>query len=320
MCVRLQVVMVSSAAYFAGVMTMVGSTVLVTNSLALASSGALPVLLPGLHLAPATLPGLAPSPSLSPLSMLEFPSETSLPSRAGFRGNETGDAMEIAGEKESEPVSGNGNLDPSWMQGKSVVDTILSQLMAVLTLKSHLVQFVSAVSDSCRSVGNGKHLAKKAQHFRAGGWVRSAEKTKLKDEEKRSPADAVISRWFEMEESSVEVDGAVGSCPCCRKRKVLPGNGCEMDSGFMPSGSSLQQCHGSRCWEEAMAQRKLGGSGWWKGHGVRQCQVECQGYSCGAEAHPGGRCSREASASMQRLFPDIVIGFSTSMPPPVYAT
>ena len=144
-CLVLQVVMVSSAAYFAGVMTMVGSTVLVTNSLALASSGVLPILLPGLPLTPAAQPGLAPSSSLSPLPMLEFPSEFSHPSHAGFPCNETGDAAEMTEEEESERVPGSGNLDPSWMQGKSIVDAILSQLMAVLTLKSHLVQFLSLI-------------------------------------------------------------------------------------------------------------------------------------------------------------------------------
>jgi len=312
-CLVLQVVMVSSAAYFAGVMTMVGSTVLVTNSLALASSGVLPILLPGLPLTPVAQPGLAPSPSLSPLPTLEFPSEFSRPSHAGFPCNETGDAAEMTEEEESEPVPGNGNLDPSWMQGKSIVDTILSQLMAVLTLKSHLAQFVS---DGCKSGGNGKHSAKTAQHFRAGGWGKAAEETRVEDEEERSPADAVISRWFEMEESSVELDGAVRSCAYCRRRKARPDKGSEMDFGTMRSGSSLQQRRRNRCWKETMAQQKHGCNEGWKGHGVRQPQ----GYSICAESSQGRPCSREALNSMQSLFPDIVIGFSTSMPPPVYAT
>lgn len=306
---------VTSAAYFAGVMTMVGSTVLVTNSLALASSGMLPAVLPGpgLHLAPAALPGMSPHPAL------DLPSHLSLPCRTGFRCNETRDAVE-GGEEEKEPKPMSASLEPSWMPGKSVVDTILSQLISVLTLKSHLVQFVSAVTDS----GISQQSRKKAPGFMASSCVKYAEESQVEEEEERPPADAVISRWFELEEStSREVDGVIVPCVHCRKRKVPSDNGGEVDSGFMLSGSGFQQqCLGNLCWEETVAHHELGCGGrwWWKGQSVCQCQGYCQGYSCGPESYPGGCCSREAMVSMQNLFPDITIGFSTSVPPAVYAT
>ncbi|XP_070185617.1 protein CNPPD1-like isoform X2 [Littorina saxatilis] len=311
----LKVVMVSSAAYFAGVMTMVGSTVLVTNaSVALASSG----LMPGLRTTfPLLLPGLSPSTFLPPLPALEFPGEISPPSLAGFRSNETGEAVER--EEESGPMP--ESRDVEWTRGKSVLDTILSQLMAVLTLKSHMMQFVSAVSDGLASGENQNGSAKKSSRIKPRTCIQPATEAEPQDERDVSPADAVTSRWFEMEESSVELGHTAGSCSCCGKwKRTLAENGLKLDFALMLSASQCPSCCQNGCWRDARARQcpestagcKAQRRGLWEG--------QRQGRNCRTGLNQQGSCWREALASMPNLFPDITIGFSTSMPPPVFAT
>nr|KAG5702405.1 hypothetical protein BaRGS_027492 [Batillaria attramentaria] len=207
----LKVALVSSAAYFAAAMTMVGSTVLVTNaSLMLASPGVLPVLLPGLQ--PMGLPQSSPLSQLyglPSLPALEFPADAFPGGSAGYQQNETADAAK-AEELGPEPT----NPDVSSVPGKTVVETIMSQLMAVLTLKSHLVQFVSAVADNYTSARSRSTTSK--WHDTGLDCTSETGTVFTSDPDMASTADA-CSRWLEMKKSygSSAAAGPQETCHCC---------------------------------------------------------------------------------------------------------
>ncbi|KAL8576614.1 hypothetical protein ACOMHN_025089 [Nucella lapillus] len=299
----LQVVAVSSAAYVAGIMVMVGSTVLVTNAcVGLSTVGLLPVLLPALHTTPtpAAVPTLLPI--LRPPLVVICPRDNPPPA-IGFRANETGHAME---EEKS------GSEGHPQMAGQSVVDTILSQLMAVLTLKSYLAQFVYAVSDGYASNRDRNHSERKAPpRYNSDRCWETEEGTDGCGQDV-STAGSLMSRLFGMEETSAEMDWCVGSCCKCGKQKA------PLSSDRNPSLLHSSHClHGSQnggnCkdyWE------------WMKSVVVKPCHglsPLCHGAKEG-DPVAGTCCRSEQMASMHSLFPDVAIGFSTSMPPAVYAT
>lgn len=292
----LQVVAVSSAAYVAGIMVMVGSTVLVTNAcVGLSTVGLLPVLLPALHTSSA--PVTAPLPALCPPRMVNCHPER-YPPALGFRANETNPAME---EEQS------GSEDQSQMPGQSVVDTILSQLMAVLTLKSHLAQFVYAVSDGYVSNRDRNHSERKAPQNHPDHCLETEEGTDGCGQDV-SASNTLMSSLFGMEEMSAEMDCFVGSCWKCGKQEA------HLRSGLSPSLSHSLHCNNrGNCevypeWINSLLDEQC-----------HETYPLCHSKN-ELETLSTNFCRNQIRATMQSLFPDIVIGFSTSMPAAVYAT
>ena len=298
----------NTAAYFAGVLIMVGSTVLVTNaSLTLASSGMMPLLMPGFRTTVSFFPGLAPA--LLPVD--GPPGYQPTLSDPGFSANETRDE----GEKEEEEAGlVSGDEGHPELPGDSVVDTILSQLMAVLTLKSHLVQFVSAVSDGYASGKDRNRSSSKLLQHNACNVESEVEADGMVKEE--SSVDAVFSLWLEKGALSGELNHAVWSCPCCRKSTLHTG----LFSNVMWSGAGASLCHANQHLENLLVQHGFDQNEWTQVTKGWVCADQCQRYKQQLQG-----CSKELSQTvavtgMDSLFPDITIGFSTSMPPPVYAT
>lgn len=321
----LKVVMVSSAAYLAGLMMMVGSTVLVTNaSLVLSTPG----LIPAIHNAfPAVSTPLAALTYLpfSTDAPEEFGAEMMQPKISGFDVNHT----VVASEKEEKERSVLDLLDDqqaggSKESGPSVLDTILSQLVAVLTIKSHLVQFLSAVSHSYSSV-----------HYTDVG---------NRSSKKFSSIPSTFSSCLHPSSSAHLETEFVGKESCCPTLQTtvcfealgfsadvcaLPsGNlrsgcsfqgpincGCEMDRETLSSSAPSWDCMLNR--DHAISgdhgHEKLGRSG------TRRTRSGlAKGWPELSEAIPGC-CQKEKLSFFHNLFPDITVGFTTSMPPVVYA-
>ncbi|XP_076441241.1 uncharacterized protein LOC143280470 [Babylonia areolata] len=321
----LQVVAVSSAAYMVGVMNMVGSTILVTNAcVALSSVGLLPVLLPALHTNLAAGPALhtslaagpalhtnlaagpalhtnlaagpGPLPALCPHPALGCPDMP--PPVSGLPDNETRQEAE-----EEESKAG----DEPWMGGQSVVDTILSQLMAVLTLKSHLAQFVYAVSDNYASHRDGNHSERKVPQYNHDSCLGDEEGAEGSDPE--ITTSRLESRLFHIGEAPADLDNVMGPCPKCKKKEA------DLCSGFVPTLSScVQGCCKGDCWKGGKDDRD-----WLSSLKAQHCHEICPLYNCRAQTQSAKRCKNQSLATMSSPFPDIVIGFSTSMPPLVFA-
>ncbi|KAK7490883.1 hypothetical protein BaRGS_00017939 [Batillaria attramentaria] len=314
----LKVALVSSAAYFAAAMTMVGSTVLVTNaSLMLASPGVLPVLLPGLQ--PMGLPQSSPLSQLyglPSLPALEFPADAFPGGSAGYQQNETADAAK-AEELGPEPT----NPDVSSVPGKTVVETIMSQLMAVLTLKSHLVQFVSAVADNYTSARSRSTTSK--WHDTGLDCTSETGTVFTSDPDMASTADA-CSRWLEMKKSygSSAAAGPQETCHCCGEMLAGRDRDGFRSLQFMFPGACSRPLATGHCVDvgtsigQNPANRINGERG--PGH---QGQREGQGQLRSGPSRSGG-CREKVPGvrGVHHSFPDITIGFTTSMLPPVYAT
>lgn len=310
----LKIAMVSSAAYFAAAMTMVGSTVLVMNApLVLTSSGVLPVLMPGSHLF--RIPLIVFSPTLQGLPTLPAVDLPSMfPGNSGvLRPNET------AGERAEEELTPESSIpDPSWVPGSTVLETIMSQLMAVLTLKSHLMQFVSAVADNYTAKA---HNITKTRHEprRIGCTSQMTTGSSLEDDEP-SAKDADYSRWMDLEQmfagSGRDINGPENCC-CCGK---------QMSDGRNQNSWGSRQSLFSRACSDRLS------TGQHRNDGISCCRYQaastveeccsgpCQCRYLKPSSWPG-RCGDGAgSLGVHHLFPDITIGFATSMLPLFYAT
>lgn len=294
-------------------MTMVGSTVLVTNaSLAIASCGLLPVtLLPALrHVHVVSPPSISlsslnqpvPVHSLVHLPTLDIPEPVAVLSNLRFPANETNHF-----EEDSETSSESTPSDHSEL-GVSIVNTILSQLMAVLTLKSHLVQFVQAVSDN--------YTSDRSRTYSRNAFLQNGACAHRWEDDLVHVVDGAkpeLSDGSEMEKITTTLyDADHPEKILCCKYSTSTGDD-NSGKSWLQSKQPYQSCkvpdrHFDHC--------KL----IWQADVLHSDQSQFEILEHSSEVQQQQYCLIKRGVSMQKLFHDVTIGFITSMPPPVFAT
>lgn len=296
----IKVMMVSTVAYVAAVLTMVGSTVLVANmSLVLASSGMLPA---SLH----TVQTPVPFQPLLPTQ--EQPIYAVSPR----------DRSALLNETAINPEEGSDSAE-SEMPGTTVLDTIMSQLMAVLTLKSHMLQFVQAVSDNFTN--DRLHLSAKKHSWPATSLAPPVQVPSGHWESKTKRccnAGSPFSSCFQI------IERMSSSTDLERWSVFYPG--CDMDQVRASYAHCLLQqslcCHEcSHGLDRKSGQKQGEYLDDYQGIDLSECcDYSRPSYKCGVESRNPSCSGLEAETNMPYFFLDITIGFATSMPPLVFST
>ncbi|XP_076460063.1 protein CNPPD1-like [Babylonia areolata] len=204
---------------------------------------------------------------------------------------------------------------------ETILNAILSQLMAVLTLRSHVVQFVFAVSDSymagtCRNLSTDKTLDANVHgcvKSSAGGT--NTERIGLAQDDNDDNTDAL--HRFPLDEGTRSDEEGSGPCLHCH-RGQWSGREVRADE----HGASLlddQLLHNSWWWR-GTGRRVKGAERDERGGRVTQCQRSCPDHHTRVVQSRGGcQCEQsDVTSTVRHSFPDVVIGFSTSVPASMY--